>query len=95
MAIVLEEQQRFNWKALIIFLAVIIGIFGLAYFLFFAPSPAVQLIIPPSVQSTTELSGVDLNATSLLQNKTYQSLKQYGGPAPLPQMGRANPFIHY
>lgn len=95
MAIVLEERQQFNWKALLIFLAVIAMVFGLAYFLFFAPSPVVQEIIPSSVKSTAELSTVNLNPNELLGNATYKSLKQYGGPMAVPQVGRENPFIKF
>lgn len=95
MAILLEEKQQFNWKALIIFLVIIAAVFGLAYFLFFAPSPVVQEIIPSSVKSTAELSTVNLNPNDLLGNATYKSLKQYGGPVAAPQVGRENPFIKF
>lgn len=95
MAIVLEERQQFNWKALIIFIAIIAVVFGLAYFLFFAPSPVVQVIIPSNVKSTAELSTVNLNPNDLLGNKVYQSLKQFGAPVAAPQTGRENPFIKY
>jgi len=95
MAIVLEDRQQFNWKALIIFITIIAVILGLAYFLFFAPSPVVQEIMPSGVKATAELSTVNLNPNDLLGNKVYQSLKQYGGSVVIPQVGRENPFIKY
>lgn len=95
MAIVLEEKQQFNWKALIIFIVIVAAVLGLAYLLFFAPSPVVQEIIPSNVKSATELSTVNLNPNDLLGNKTYQSLKQYGGPVEAPQVGRDNPFSKF
>ncbi len=95
MAIVFEDKQQFNWRALIIFIAIVAAVLGTAYFLFFAPSPVVEEIIPSNVKSTTELSTVNLNPNDLLNDKTYQSLKQYGGSTAVPQAGRVNPFIKY
>lgn len=95
MAITFEEKQQFNWKALITFTAIIAVVFAVAYFLFFAPSPFVEQIIPSNVKSATELSTVKLDPNDLQNNKTYQTLRQIGGPITVPQAGRANPFVKY
>lgn len=95
MAIVLEEKQKFNWKALLIFLAVIGFLFAVAYFLFFAPVPVIEDIIPLNIKSTTELSTVEFKPGDLTSNKTYQSLKPSVGPAVVTQVGRPNPFIKF
>ena len=95
MAIVLEEKQKFNWKAFAIFSAVIVFLFATAYFLFFAPVPVIEDIIPLNIKSTAELSTVEFRPGDLTSNKTYQSLRPSAGPAVITQVGRVNPFIKY
>lgn len=95
MAIVLEEKQKFNWKALIIFIAVVMFLFAAAYFLFFSPVPAIEVIIPLNIKSTTEISTVEFKPGDLTGDKIYQSLRPAVGPAVITQVGRANPFIKY
>lgn len=95
MAITFEEEKQFNWKALIIAVVAGIVIIGGAYFLFFAPVPAIEVIAPPSVRSASELSGVEFDPTSVVNSEDFRSLRRYVGQQTTGKTERVNPFIKY
>lgn len=93
MAILIEEHQAFNWKALVIFIIALTIVGGAIYYLFFAPVPGIEIIAPASVRSTTELSNVELDlgvSTDLIRD-----FRRYTGQPSVGQIGRENPFIKY
>jgi len=93
MAILIQEQQAFNWKALVIFMVSLAVVGGLIYYLFFAPVPGIEFIAPASIKSTTELSNVELDlgvSTELIKN-----FRRYTGQPSVGQIGRENPFVKF
>lgn len=97
MAIVFEREKRsVNWFALIggLFFIGFLG-FG-AYYLFFAPVPKIQAIIPPALQDTSQLSKLEfIDPATILDNPNFRRLKEH---VPLPgpgTIGRANPFAPF
>jgi len=93
MAILVEEQQTFNWKIPVFFVITLAAVGGLVYYLFFAPVPGIEFIAPASVKSTTELSNVELNlgvGTELIKN-----FRRYTGQPSVGQIGKENPFVKY
>ena len=98
MAIVLQEQQETNWKALIwIALVLIIVGFG-GYFLFWAQAPAIEKVIPNELKSAAELSNVKFRTDldSVVRELPPQGkLQIYVGKPGVGQTGRSNPFLKF
>jgi flagellar basal body-associated protein FliL len=96
MAIVLEgEQKKFNWKILILVLGVIGVIGGGIYFLFFAPTPAIEVIVSPAVRSASELSNISFDPAAVVNSDTFRSLRRYASEPTIGRVGRANPFVEF
>lgn len=95
MAIVFEEKQKFNWKALAAVSAAIIAVGAAVYFLFFTPVPAIEIIAPPAVRSSSELSNITLDAVSVTNSQQFRALRRYIGQPSIGQVGRDNPFIKF
>lgn len=95
MAIILEERKSFKWGTVLM----IIFLFGIiisgAYFLFFAPKPAIEVFVPAEQKITSELAKIDFNPASLIGNASFKILRPYS-PAPTPgKTGRTNPFVKF
>lgn len=95
MALVFEEEKKFNWKGLLIVIVVILAIGGFAYFLFFTPVPAIEVIVSPAVRSTEELSSVHFDPASVVNSEDFRALRRYAGQPSIGQIGRPNPFIKF
>lgn len=96
MAIVLEgEKKRFNWKILALILAIVGVIGGGIYFLFFAPTPAIEVITSPAVRSASELSGIRFDPAAVVNSDAFRSLRRYSGDPTIGRVGRTNPFVKF
>ena len=97
MAIVLEEKKEYNWGTLLIILAIITLVIGLAYFLFFAPVPAIESekLKPAALQTATEFSGVEFDPATVINSDKFRSLRRFVGQSSVGKTGRENPFIKY
>lgn len=98
MALVFEEKKEFNWKGLIVFGGAIILAAATVYFLFFTPVPAIEVILPPAVKSTAEISTVALrpNLDSVMKELPPQGkLRRYVSQQSIGQIGRPNPFVKF
>ncbi len=93
MAIVIEEEKsRFNW----FFIAVVAAIVGIvavaAYYLFFAPVPFIEKVVPSG--SLRAISNIDLDPAKIENNETFKILRAYDNNAPVLAPGRrVNPFV--
>lgn len=97
MAIVFEGQRRsINWFGLITALFIVVFLAGGSYYLFFAPVPKIQAIIPAALKETTEFAQIEfIDPTVILDNPTFRRLREH---IPLPgpgQFGRPNPFLPF
>ena len=95
MALIFSEEKKFNWKGLATVAAIILAIGGAAYFLFFTPVPAIEIIVPPAARSIEELSGVQFDPASVVNSEDFRSLRRYGGQPGIGQIGRLNPFVKF
>lgn len=93
MAIIVEEENggRGPFRALAI-ATVIIILIAITYYLFFAPAPLIEVIIPPELQSVSQISETGLNAPEIFNSPVYSSLKQYVAEPEAGEVGRTNPF---
>jgi len=96
MAIVLEgEKRRFDWKLPALILAITGVLGGGIYFLFFAPTPAIEVIVSPAVRSTSELSSIRFDPAAVVNSEEFRSLRRYGSDPTIGRVGRSNPFIEF
>mgnify|MGYP001592982910 CR=1 FL=1 len=96
MAILIEEKQKFNWKALAIFIVIIAAVSGGAYALFFTDVPAIdEAVNSPASKSVSELANVKFDPDVVMNSDKRRALRPMAGKIILPQMGRVNPFVKY
>lgn len=96
MAILIEQQNRkTNWFAIFIFLFLFAVILGGGYFLFFSPTPGIDVIIPNSLESVEALSEVQIDPSAIVANPILKNLRQYGSEPSIGTVGRQNPFMGF
>jgi hypothetical protein len=94
MAIVIPKQSGGGGvMKLIMFLIVLAVLFAVAYYLFFAPTPAFDYIAPGSLQQTVELSNFNLEPDTVLKSSQFRSLTPIHGLPTGGTFGRENPFL--
>lgn len=96
MPIIIEQQKRkTNWLGALVFIFLLIVIVGGGYFLFFAPTPGIEIIAPSQLEEVSGLAEAQFDPTKLINDPVLKSLRQYGTqPSPGP-LGRDNPFISF
>ena len=96
MAVVLEQQKRkTNWFAVVVFIFILAVILGLAYFLFFAPTPGIEIIAPSQLEEAAGLAELELDSNKLISDPVLKSLKQYGTQPSIGVLGKDNPFVGF
>ena len=96
MAILIQEESRsINWFAALIGIFVAVAIGAGIYFLFFAPVPGIEIIIPVPLQSANKISGISIDPSTVINSQSFRSLRIYTGLPGVGQLGRANPFLPY
>ncbi len=96
MAILIQEQKKsVNWFAIIV-TAFAVGaiVFGL-YYLFFAPTPGIEVVVPPPLQSAKRISTIEVDPTIVLNSRAFRSLRAYAGIVTAGATGRDNPFVAF
>lgn len=96
MAILIQEQKKsVNWFAIAVTIFVVGTIvFGL-YYLFFAPTPGIEIVVPPPLQSATRISTIEIDPTTVLNSRAFRSLRAYAGLPTAGATGRNNPFVSF
>ncbi len=97
MAIVFEKEKKtFNWFAILLTIVIVAIVGAAAYYLFFAPSPKIEAIIPAELQRAGEVSQIDFTDPSFVVNsQAYKNLRLYVGMPVLGALGRNNPFLPF
>lgn len=94
MAIIIEEEKRkINWFALAVIILIIATIIVATYYLFFAPTPLIERVVPAPLQSLQELSNIRLQPETIVNNPKFQILKRYVNPIEIGSVGKSNPFV--
>ncbi len=96
MAILMQQQkQKTNWFAVLVFLFLIAVIFGGGYFLFFSPTPGIDIIIPTPLVSAEKISKVTIDSAQIINNPVLKNLRHYGTTPSAGNVGRQNPFMGF
>lgn len=75
------------------FLAVLGVLGGAAYYMFFAPTPGFEVIVPSELERTQTISTFDLDPQAVFNSPEFRQLEKYGGLPTGGTFGRANPFL--
>lgn len=92
MAILVEEKNQTGGRLKMLLVAAAAALVAGTYYLFFAPTPFIEVIVPTELESISKISETGLNPSSLFNSPVYQSLRQYTGEVEIGEVGRANPF---
>lgn len=94
MAIIIEQRERsINWFAVCVFLFLFAVIVGGGYYLFFAPTPGIEMITPAPLESSEALSRATFDPVGILNNPVLKGLRQQGISPGVGNLGRRNPFV--
>jgi len=93
MAILVEEETGRKGVFGVFIIAVIVILLGAAtYYLFFAPTPLIEVVIPSGLKTVSRISESGLNTPAVFNSPVYKSLRQYVAEPVLGEIGRSNPF---
>jgi len=93
MAIIIEQEKRkIQWFKILLTLAVIAAILSSTYYLFFAPLPLIEKVLPQNLQSIKDISNIQFKPEDVINNPKFQILKQYANPIVVGSVGKSNPF---
>ena len=93
MAILVEEEKGMKGAFGVLIIAVIVILLGAAtYYLFFAPTPLIEVVIPSGLKTVSRISESGLNTPAVFNSPVYKSLRQYVAEPVLGEIGRSNPF---
>ncbi len=94
MALIIEQTKRnINWFGIFVFIFLLFVIVGGGYFLFFGPTPAIEIIAPVELGTADKIAGIKLDATKIIESPILKSFKQYGTVPGVGALGRSNPFL--
>ena len=87
-----EKEKSFGLGKLIIWLVVLI-IIGIAiYYLFFAPTPRFETIVPPPLQSAERIDVLKFEPSEVTTSAVFRSLRVKVDDPASGETGRPNPF---
>lgn len=93
MAIVIEQnKKKVSWFGILVTLFFVLLILFGGYFLFFAPTPGIEVVAPSGLKSAIDLSKITFDPSSVVNSRQFKSLKIYTGLPSVGNLGRSNPF---
>lgn len=97
MAIVFEQPKKsVNWIKLIFFVFIIGFIIFAAYYLFFAPSPRLDIVLPAPLERASQISNLEfVDPATILNDQKFKNLYNYVGSPQTGNLGRSNPFVKF
>lgn len=97
MAIVFEQQRKpINWIKLLFWIFIGAFLVFAIYYLFFAPSPKIDVVLPAPLQKANQIVATQFVDPGLILNsQVFKSLKLYLGQPSVGVLGRANPFVSF
>ena len=94
MAIILEEKKSANWTLVLIVAVLFIAVIGGVYFLFFAETPGIEVIVPTEQEIDKRLSQISFDET-ILSSDAFKIIKKYPAASIPETTGRSNPFVKF
>ena len=89
----MEEETGKKGVFGVLVIAIIVILLGAAtYYLFFAPTPLIEVVIPSRLETVSRISKDGLNAEAVFNSPVYRSLRQYVAEPVVGEIGRPNPF---
>ena len=94
MAIIVEQNKKkgMSWLVILVVLFLMAIIFAGGYYLFFAPTPGIEVVAPLGLRSAVDLSKITFDPSSVVNSQQFKSLKVYTGLPSVGNLGRSNPF---
>ena len=94
MAIVLNEESQGKPRgSRIIAGSIIVAlIVAGAYYLFFAPVPFIETVVPEKLDPISRISKIQVDPAKIINSPIYQSLKEQVPQVKIEGAGRVNPF---
>jgi hypothetical protein len=95
MAIVFEKQKKqVNWIVILFILFSSGFVVFAAYYLFFAPTPRIDLVLPEQLERAGQISRLEfIDPAAVLTSPVFKSLRTYIGSPSIGSLGRSNPFF--
>ncbi len=94
MALIIEQTKRsINWFGIFVFIFLFFVIVGGGYFLFFGPTPAIEILAPVELNAAQNIADIKLDAGKIIENPVLKNFKQYGTAPGVGSLGRSNPFL--
>ncbi len=94
MAILFEQARSFPWFRIGLFALILITLFTLTYFLFFAPTPRIDVVLPPPLERIGDVSQIEfIDLVSVTSSDAFRRLRRYEQPIGVGNPGRENPFL--
>lgn len=94
MALIIEQNRRsVNWFGIFVFIFLLGVISFGGYFLFFGPTPAIEIIAPIELDAAEKISNIKLDAGKIIESPVLKSFRQYGTAPGVGTLGRQNPFL--
>ena len=95
MAIVFEQPKKsVNWFGIFIGVFSVIFVVMLVYYLFFAPTPKIETVLPDPLKKANQISTLEFTDPSpVLSSEKYKKLHVYVGSPSVGTLGRPNPFL--
>ena len=93
MAIIIEQnKKKAGWFGILVTLLLTAIILAGGYYLFFAPTPGIEIVAPLALRSAVNLSKITFDPASVINSRQFKSLKVYTGLPSVGNLGRSNPF---
>ncbi len=96
MAILIEEEKRsINWFPVALGVIALLAILAGMYYLFFAPVPGIDVVLPKSLQAVSKIPLDEITPSAVIQSTEFGKLRSFTGPPSTGDLGRSNPFIPF
>ncbi len=95
MSILIEEEKRpIPWLPIAVGLLIVGAISAGTYYLFFAAQPGIEkIVLPPALQSASNISALEIEPSAVINSSEFRSLRAYTGLPSAGELGKTNPFM--
>jgi len=97
MAIVFEQAKKpVPWVKILFVVFSVVFVAGGAYYLFFAPTPPIDVVLPEPLERASQISNLQfIDPGEVINDQVFQNLQSYFGSPGVGFLGRQNPFSSF